>query len=169
MYYEIIQQFSRTLKNLDTLLGKAVQHAETKKFDVNNFMTARLAPDMFPFPRQVQIACDVAKAAAASLAGKEAPKFEDNEATVADLRERIGKTLSYLETFKAQDFATLTPKSVVKVAYPQGKAMYAPEALLARAIPNLFFHTSMAYALLRQGGADVGKGDFLGQLHLFDA
>lgn len=169
MYHAFVMQFAKTLKNLDAICDKATRHAEAKKFDVNNFLNLRLTPDMFTFTRQIQIACDVAKAAAAGLAGKDAPRFEDNETTMNDLRERIRKTHAYLESFRPEDFAKTNSKSTIKVAYPAGKAMLADDALVTRAVPNFFFHVSMAYALLRAGGVDVGKVDYLGDLKMFDA
>jgi hypothetical protein len=169
MYFEMIQQFGRTLKALDAILDKAERYAETKKFDSANFCAMRLAPDMLPFPKQIQIATDVAKGAAATLAGKEAPKYEDNEKTIPELRERIRKTHAYLETFRPDDFKHLTPKTVLKIAFPQGKAMHAPDLLVSRSVPNFFFHVTTTYALLRHAGVDIGKGDFLGQLNLLDA
>jgi uncharacterized protein len=170
MYFAIIQQFQRTLRALDAILGKAVAHAEAKKFSPDNFCTARLAPDMLPFTRQIQIACDSAKRAASGLAGKEAPVHEDTEQTIAQLRERIQKCLAYLATFRAEDFARVTAKTEIKMPNPPGKAMHADDALLSRSIPNFFFHVMVAYGLLRAGGVDVGKMDFLGELPpMFDA
>ena len=168
MYYLAIRQFARTLKNLDAILEKAQKHAETKKFDVNNFCTARLAPDMLPFVAQIRIACDQAKNAAANLSGKEAPKHEDNETTVEQLRGRIAKCLAYLNTFTAQDFEKTRPDTVCKLAYPAGKALQADEYLLARQIPNFYFHVTTAYDILRAGGVEIGKGDYLGTLNLID-
>ena len=168
MYHLAIRQFARTLKNLDAIIGKAVAYAETRKFDVNNFVGERLFPDMLPFAAQVRIATDMAKAAAANLSGKEAPKFEDNEKTVEELRARIRKCISYLEGFSAADFEKAGPKTVIKVPFPQGKALYADEYLLGRQIPNFFFHVATAYNLLRQGGVDIGKMDFIGSLDLLD-
>jgi hypothetical protein len=164
MYFAMTQQFQRTLRALDSILEKAILHAETKKFDPNNFCTARLAPDMLPFTRQIQIACDTAKRAAAGLVGKETPAHEDTEQTMAELRERIQKCLAYLATFKAQDFAPVTAKTEVKIANPPGKALHAEDALFARSTPNFFFHVAIAYALLRAGGVDIGKRDFLGDM-----
>ncbi len=164
MYFAVIQQFQRTLQALDAILGKAVKHAEAKQFNPDNFCTARVAPDMLPFTRQIQIACDSAKRAAASLLGKEPPAHEDTEQTMVQLRERIQKCLAYLATFQARDFAAVTPKTVVQLQNPPGKAMLADDALLARSIPNFFFHVTTAYALLRAGGVDIGKRDFLGDL-----
>jgi len=169
MYHLAIRQFAHTLKSLDTILGKAVSHAEAKKFDVNNYCSARLAPDMLPFPVQIRIATDQAKSAAANLSGKEAPKFEDNETTVEELRARIRRCVSFLDSFTEKDFEKVTGKTVIKLAYPPGKAMLANEYLFGRQIPNFFFHVSTAYNLLRQGGVEIGKMDFLGNLPMQDA
>jgi uncharacterized protein len=169
MYHLAIRQFAHTLKNLDAILGKAVSHAEAKKFDVNNFCSARVAPDMLPFPVQIRIATDQAKSAAASLSGKEAPKFEDNETTIEELRGRIRRCVSFLDSFTEKDFEKTNAKTVIKLAYPPGKAMLANEYLFGRQIPNFFFHVSTAYNLLRQGGVEIGKMDYLGALPLQDA
>jgi uncharacterized protein len=164
MYFAVIQQYQRTLRALDAILSKAVLYAEAKKFSADNFCTARLAPDMLPFARQVQIACDSAKRSAAGLTGKEGPVHEDTEQTMAELRQRIQKCLAYLGSFKAEDFAKVTAKTPVKLANPPGKAMHAEDALYSRSVPNFYFHVTVAYALLRAGGVDVGKQDFLGEL-----
>ena len=169
MYHLAIRQFAHTLKNLDTILGKAVSHAEAKKFDVNNFCAARVAPDMLPFPVQIRIATDQAKAAASNLSGKEAPKFEDNETTIEELRGRLRRCVSYLDSFSEKDFEKVNAKTVIKLAYPPGKAMLANEYLFGRQIPNFFFHVSTAYNLLRQGGVEIGKMDYLGALPMQDA
>ncbi len=170
MYFAVIQQFQRTLRALDAILGKAVAHAEAKKFNPDNFCTARLAPDMLPFTRQVQIACDTAKRAAAGLVGRQAPTHEDTEQTMGELRQRIQKCLAYLGTFRAEDFAGVSQKTEIKLPTPPGKAMYAEDALLARSLPNFFFHVTVTYSLLRAGGVDIGKSDFLGDVPpMFDA
>ena len=169
MYHLVIRQFAHTLKNLDAIIGKAVSHAEAKKFDVNNFCTSRVAPDMLPFSVQIRIATDQAKAAAANLSGKEALKLEDNETTIEELRGRIRRCVSYLDSFSEKDFEKVTAKTVIQLAYPPGKAMLANEYLFGRQIPNFFFHVSTAYNLLRQGGVEIGKMDFLGNLPMQDA
>jgi hypothetical protein len=169
MYYQAIRQFAHTLKNLDAILGKAVAHAEAKKFDVNNFCSARVFPDMLPFPVQIRIATDQAKSAASNLSGKEAPKFEDNETTIEELRGRIRRCISFLDSFTQKDFEKTNEKTVVKLAYPPGKAMLANEYLFGRQIPNFFFHVATAYNLLRAGGVEIGKMDFLGSLPMQDA
>jgi hypothetical protein len=166
--YPVIKQFARTLRNLDAVIEKATKYAEARKFDVNNFISARLFPDMLPFVAQVRIACDHAKSVAAVLSGKEAPKHEDNETTVADLRGRIAKCLAYLETFTEADFAAMKPDTIIKLPNRPNKAMPAAEYLYARQIPNFFFHATTAYDLLRHGGVDVGKSDYLGRLDIRD-
>jgi hypothetical protein len=171
MYSLAIRQFMRTLKNLDAILGKAEVHAEARKFDVNNFCSARLFPDMLPFVAQIRIACDTAKATAANLAGKDAPKHEDTETTVAELRARIGKCLAYLESFGAKDFEHTTPETLVRLPGRNApdRTMRANEYLLGRQIPNFYFHVTTAYDLLRHGGVEVGKSDYLGSLEVIDA
>lgn len=169
MYYLAVRQFARTLKNLDAVLEKAQGYAKARNFDPNNFLTERLHPDMLPFAAQVRIACDHAKTAAASLSGKEAPKHEDNEKTFEELRGRIAKCVAYLDTFTAQDFEKTTPQLVVKLVRQPGKGLHADEFLFGRQIPNFFFHVTTAYALLRRGGVEIGKSDFLGALNVVDA
>jgi hypothetical protein len=164
MYYLVIRQFARSLRNLDAVLEKTIKHAEARKFDVNNFIQARLFPDMLPFVAQVRIACDVAKTSAALLSGKEPPKHEDNETTVSDLRGRIAKCLAYLDSFTAADFEKTSAQTLVKLPNRPGKALYAEEYLLARQFPNFYFHVTTAYDLLRHGGVELGKGDYLGHL-----
>jgi hypothetical protein len=167
MYNLAIRHFARTLKNLDAVLGKAQHYAETRKFDVNNFCSARLFPDMLPFTVQIRIACDQAKNAAANLAGKEAPRHEDNETTFVELRARIGKCLGYLETLSPRDFERTTADMPVKLQ--NGKIMRAEDYLFSRQIPNFYFHVTTAYNILRQGGVEIGKNDYLGALETRDA
>jgi hypothetical protein len=167
-YYLAIRQMARTLKNLDAILDKATKQAEARKFDVNNFCASRLFPDMLPFIAQVRIACDHAKSTAANLAGKEPPRHEDNETTVADLRGRIAKCLAYLDTLTASDFEKTKPETLIRLPNRPGKAIPAEEYLLARQLPNFFFHATTAYDLLRHGGIEIGKSDFLGPLGFID-
>jgi uncharacterized protein len=164
MYYLAIRQFGRTLRNLDAILGKAQAYAQARKFNVDNFCAARLHPDMLPFVSQIRIACDHAKSAAAFLSGKEAPKHEDNETTFEELRGRIAKCLAYLDTFTAEDFARTSAQTLIKLPRYPGTALGADEYLFGRQIPNFFFHVTTAYALLRAGGVEIGKTDFIGAL-----
>jgi hypothetical protein len=169
MYYLAVRQFTKTLKNLETILDKTAKHAQAKNFNPDNFVDLRLFPDMLPFAAQIRIACDNAKATAANLSGKEAPKHEDNEKTFEELRARVAKVLAYLETFTEADFAKTDAKTVIKLPIPKGKALHAEEYLFGRQIPNFYFHVTTAYNLLRKGGVDIGKMDYLGGLNLFDA
>ena len=166
--YLIVKQFARTLRNLDAVLEKATKYAETRKFDVNNFLTARLFPDMLPFVNQIRIACDHAKSVAANMSGKEAPKHEDTETTMAELRARIAKCLAYLDTFTAADFERVKPDTMIRLPNRPGKAIAAQEYLYARQLPNFFFHVTTAYDLLRHGGVEIGKNDLLGTLGFVD-
>jgi hypothetical protein len=168
MYHKAIQQFARTLRNLDAVLGKAEAHAQARKFDVNNFLTARLAPDMLPFVAQIRIACDHAKSAAQALSGKELPRHEDNEASFGDLHARIAKCLAVLDGLKPEDFEATKPDAMVKMPNRPGKGMRADEYLWRRQIPNFYFHVTTAYALLRAGGVEIGKADYLGPLDVVD-
>jgi hypothetical protein len=169
MYYLAIRQFARSLKNLDGFLEKAQAHAKARNFDVNNFMAMRLAPDMLPFAAQVRIACDNAKAAAANLSGKDNPKHEDSETSVEELRGRIAKCIAFLDGFRAEDFAKTTPETICKLTHPKGKGLKADEYLFGRQFPNFYFHVATAYGLLRHGGVELGKTDYLGALNLVDA
>jgi uncharacterized protein len=168
-YHLAVRQLERSLKNLDAILDKAIQHAEIRKFDPNNFCTMRLAPDMLPFLTQIRIACDSAKSTAANLAGKEAPRHEDNETTMGELRARIAKVLEYLATFTPADFERTTPQTRIKIPNPPGKALGADEYLFGRQLPNFYFHVATAYNLLRHGGVELGKRDYLGPLGFVDA
>lgn len=164
MYYLAVQQFVKTLKNLDAILGKAQAYAEQRKFDVDNFCSARLAPDMLPFTRQIQIACDMAKLGAANLAGKTAPRFEDDEKTFAELRERIKKTLAFLESLRPEDFQKTNANTKVLAVQRTNQWMLADEYLFTRQIPNFFFHVTTAYNILRHNGVEIGKADYLGRV-----
>ena len=116
----------------------------------------------------MQITLEVPEDIAANLAGKEAPKHEENETTMEDLRGRIAKCIGFLDTLKEGDFAQTKPDTVIKLAFPKGKAALAQEYLIGRQLPNFFFHVTTAYALLRAGGVELGKGDFIGQINLLD-
>jgi hypothetical protein len=124
---------------------------------------------MLPFVAQIRIACDTAKAAAANLSGKQAPRHEDTETTFEELRGRIARCLEYLETFTPADFERTNAQTMVKLPNKPGKALPADEYLFARQIPNFYFHMVTAYDLLRHGGVEIGKGDYLGVLGFVDA
>jgi uncharacterized protein len=168
MYYEVISQCTRSLKNLETCLDKAEQHAAVKKFDVDVLMTSRLAPDMQNFIYQVQSACDHVKAAAAWLSGQTPPKHEDNEKRIDELRARIRKTVAFVESVKEVQYAGASERKV-KFSWAPGKAIGGKDYLLQMTIPNVYFHVAIAYAILRHNGVDIGKMDFLGPINWIDA
>lgn len=164
MLYEItIPQFAKMLMNLNMILDKAAKHAETKKFEVEVLLNSRLAPDQFNLIRQVQIACDTAKLAASRLTGKDAPVHEDNEKTLSDLRARIQQTVSYLNNFTANDFKGADEKRISQPRW-EGKYLLGFEFATQHALPNLYFHISTAYSILRHNGVDIGKKDYLGEM-----
>ncbi|HWA78033.1 MAG TPA: DUF1993 domain-containing protein [Polyangiaceae bacterium] len=169
MYYQIIRQFAFTLKNLDAILTKAERYADARGFDVNNLLSSRLAPDMLPFVAQVRIACDNAKFAAANLAKREAPKHEDNEKSFEELHARIAKVLAFLDGFSEADFAQTKPDTKIPLAYPPGKFMHAIDYATGRQIPNFYFHVVTAYDILRQGGVELSKVDYLGAIPMLDS
>jgi uncharacterized protein len=164
MLFEItVPQFIRTLNNLLTFIEKAEGHAKAKNFDTQILMSSRLAPDMFPFIKQVQIACDTAKLCASRLSGKEAPVNDDSEKTVDEIKERIRQTVKYLETFSAEDFGGAEMKTISQPRW-EGKYLTGKEYVIHHAIPNIYFHVTTAYAILRHNGVDIGKKDYLGEL-----
>lgn len=162
MHSASVPVFVRMLDNLLAWLDKAEAHAAARKFDVNVLLTARLAPDMLPFVKQIQIASDAAKFGAARLAGVEPPKFEDNEATLAELRERVKKTIDYVKSVPAARIDGSEDKDIT-VPRRDGPMILKGEPYLKHyVLPNFFFHVTTAYALLRHNGVDLGKADYLG-------
>ena len=157
MYYQVISQCTQSLKNLETCLDKAEQHAAAKKFDVGVLMTSRLAPDMQHFIYQVQSACDYVKDAAAWLSGQ-----------IDELRSRIRKTVAFADSVMEAQYAGASERKI-KLSWAPGKVIGGEDYLLQMTIPNTFFHIAMAYAILRHNGVDVGKTDFLGPINLVDA
>jgi hypothetical protein len=163
MYFDTLGQMKKQLGQMDKWLAIATTYAETKKFDPNVLVTARLAPDQFAFARQVQAACDTAKLAASRLTGKDAPAQPDTEATLPELSARIKATLAYLEGFTAKDFDGADQRTVTQPRW-EGKIMTAHDYFLEHALPNFYFHLMTAYSLLRHNGVPVGKRDYLGAL-----
>lgn len=165
MYSASVPVFTRLLGNALAWLDKAEAHAKARNFDANNYLGLRLAPDMLPLSRQVQIASDSAKSALARLAGQEVPKWEDQEATLDDLRTRIRKTMDYVASFTPAQMDG-TDKKAISVPRRVGDPLqFEGEAFLKHyAMANFYFHMTTLYALLRQAGVDLGKWDYLGKL-----
>lgn len=154
--------FKSMLGNLSHLLDKGQAHAEARKFDAAALLQYRLAPDMLPFTRQVLIACDAAKNGVARLSGVEAPKFEDNEASFAELKVRIQKTLDYIATVPAERLDGTEEKEITFPVGREATRTMKGEAYLKHwMLPNFFFHVTMAYAILRHNGVELGKADYL--------
>jgi hypothetical protein len=168
MYYHAISQLVRNLKSLEAWLDKAEQHAATKKFDVGVLMIDRLAPDMKSFIYQVQSACDYVKGAAAWLSGQTPPKHDDNEQTIDEVRTRIRKTAAFAESISESQYVDAGERKVHMSWAPPGKVLVGEDYLLQMTIPNVYFHLSMAYAILRHNGVDIGKMDFIGAANWVD-
>lgn len=164
MLFEVtVPVFKKALTNLNMILDKAAGNADSRKFEVDVLLNARLAPDQFNFIRQVQIACDTAKLCASRLSGKDAPVNDDKEKTLSELKTRIESTIAYLNTFSAQDFNGAEAKHITQPRW-EGKYLTGTEYALQHALPNIYFHITTAYSILRNNGVDVGKKDFLGEM-----
>ena len=154
--------FVRMLNNLLAWFDKAQAHAEARKFDANNYLGLRLAPDMLPLSKQIQIASDAAKGAMARLSGSEIPKWEDNEASIADLRARVKKTIDYVKSFSPAQIDGSEGREITIPMRSGEPLKFDGETFLKHfALPNFYFHVTTTYALLRQAGVEIGKGDYL--------
>ena len=164
MYQASVPVFINKLENLSAILDKGAADAETRKIDPSVFVNARIAPTMFSLSRQVQIACDTAKAGAARLAGIEPPAFEHSETTFPQLKERIANTIKFLQSI---DAAKIDGSEDRKITYTQREKesnFIGQPYLLNYVLPNLYFHITTTYLILRNNGVEVGKRDFLGNL-----
>jgi hypothetical protein len=164
MHSASVPIFVRMLGNMNTWLEKAEAHAKEKKFESSVYLSARLAPDMLPFTAQIQIACDAAKFCMSRISGVDAPKFEDNEATLADLRERVRKTIDYVSSVPADAIDGTDAKDITVPRRAGSMTMKGETYLKQFVLPNFFFHVTTVYALLRHNGVDLGKSDYLGAL-----
>jgi uncharacterized protein len=163
MYSASVPVFQRMLGNLSHFLDKAQAYADSKKFDTAVLVNSRLAPDMLNFATQIRIACDASKLAISRIAGIEAPKFEDKESTFDELKARIQKTLDYLATVKPEQLNGTEAKDITFPVGREGqtRTLSGEDYLKHWATPNMYFHVTTAYALLRHNGVDLGKTDFL--------
>ena len=164
MYSTAVSPMIRSLTNLRNILEKAVAYADAKKIDPAVLVNARLYPDMYPLTRQVQIATDVAKGAVSRLAGQEPPKFEDNESTFPELLARIDKTLILLESFTPDQIDGTEDKTILLPRHDRTSTFTGLGYLTDFALPNVYFHVTTAYAILRHNGVEIGKKDFLGDI-----
>ena len=162
MYQASIPQFSKMLTNLSYILKKGEEFASAKSLDSKALVEGRLAPDMFPLTKQVQIACDQVKNGMARIAGVEPPKFEDDEASFADLQERIAKTITFTNNLRPEQINGTEAKEI-KFSIKEWKFEFVGEQyLLTWIIPNFYFHVTTAYDILRHQGVEIGKTDYLG-------
>jgi len=163
MHSASVPVFVRILTNMLAWLDKAEAHARARKFEPANFLGLRLTPDMFPFTRQIQIASDAVKNCVARLAGIEPPRWPDEEASFDDLRARIRKTIDYAQSVPAAKIDGSEEREILLPRPGGGTARFTGEVFLKHfSLPNFFFHATMTYALLRQGGVELGKMDYLG-------
>jgi hypothetical protein len=164
MYSASAPVFTRVLGSMLAWLDRAEAHAQARSFDPTNYLGLRLAPDMLPFSRQIQIASDGAKGCMSRLAGTEIPKWEDNESTLDELRARIRRTLDHVQSFSP---AQLEGSDSREIAIPMRSGdtlRFDGESFLKYfALPNFYFHATTTYALLRHAGVELGKADFLGR------
>ena len=162
MYQASVPRFANVLGNLSNILDKAQAHVDAKKLDANALLNFRLYPDMFPLSRQVQIACDTANGLVARLAGVEIPVHENNEASFADLKGRIAKTIAFMQSIPAEKIDGTEDKDIVTKRGDKETHYKGMQFLLGHAVPNVYFHVTTAYNILRHNGVEIGKRDFLG-------
>ncbi len=163
LYDSSVPVFRQMLGSLADLLDKGEAYAKARNFDSANILGSRLAPDMLNLIKQVQIACDSAKGAVARLAGIEAPKHEDNEVSMPELKARIAATLEFINSVGREKIDGQENREIKIVMRDRTLQMPGHKFLMHRAFPNFFFHVTTAYNLLRHNGVDIGKKDFLGK------
>jgi hypothetical protein len=162
MYQASVPAFVQTLRALDTILSKATAYAEAGSFSGAVLLNARLYPDMLAFTQQVQIATDLAKGAAARLAGVSVPSYEDTELTFPELKERVTKTITFLSTVKPEQTDGSEQRDISLTIRGHEVSFKGQEYLLHLALPNFYFHATTAFVILRHNGLQIGKRDFLG-------
>ncbi|HQC29417.1 MAG TPA: DUF1993 domain-containing protein [Methylotenera sp.] len=162
MYQHTIPPLKRALRNLAAILKKGAAYAEAKNIEPDVLLNARLFPDMYPLVRQVQIATDMSKGAAARLANVEIPKFEDNETTFDELQTRIANTIAFIDSIQPAQLEGSETREVVISVRKVNLTFTGLDYLLKWVNPNVYFHVTTAYNILRHNGVDLGKSDFLG-------
>ena len=162
MYQASVPVFLQGLKNLAAILDKAAVQAVERKIDPGVLLNDRLAPDMFPLVRQVQIASDHAKGASARLAGIDVPKFEDVEKSFDDLQQRLARVIEFVKSISPDQIDGSEERDITLPIGGQSRAFKGQTYLLHFALPNFYFHLTTAYAILRHNGVVIGKRDFIG-------
>ena len=164
MYQASIPAFVQMLNNIAAILDKAEAHAGNRKIDPEVLLNYRLAPDMLPFVRQIQIAADLAKGAVARLAGVEVPKHDDTEKTFADLKARLAKTVAFVQSFKPSEIDDSEDRDIKLTLGEHTMSFKGQPYLVHFVLPNFYFHCTTAYDILRHGGVELGKRDFIGAI-----
>jgi hypothetical protein len=164
MFDSSVPIFVKTLSSLKAILEKGAAHAKAKKIEDMVLLSARLYPDMFPLASQVHIATDQARAGAARLAGGEPPSYEDDEKTFAELIARVDRTIEFLKTLKPDQFEGAETRSITRPLRGEPHTFTGTNYLQQLVVPNLYFHTTTAYGILRHNGVELGKADFLGAI-----
>ncbi len=164
MYNASIPPMIKSLSNLEAILDKAIAHVAARKIEDSAFVEARLFPDMFTFARQIRIATDMSKGAGARLAGIDIPKFEDNEKTLPELKARVRKAIDFLKTLTAAQIDGSEDKAITITAGANTFNFKGLDYLNSWVLPNFYFHVATSYNLLRHGGVEIGKMDFLGKV-----
>ena len=162
MYLASVPRLVNALNTLSHVLGKAQAHIEAKKLDPKTLLEFRLYPDMLSMTRQVQIASDTAKGLVARLAGLDNPVHEDNEQSIAELQARLAKTVTFMQSVSAAQIDGTEDKAIVIKRGDKETHYKGMQFLLGHALPNVYFHSSMTYAILRHNGVEIGKRDYLG-------
>jgi uncharacterized protein len=162
MFQASVPRLINALNNLSHILDKAQAHIDAKKIDANALIQFRLYPYMLNFTRQIQIASDTAGGVVARLAGVEIPAYEDNEQSIADLKARIAKTIAFIQGFKPEQIDGTEDKDIITKRGEKETHYKGMQFLLGHAIPNVYFHSTTAYAILRHNGVEIGKRDYLG-------
>lgn len=162
MYQASVPRLANMLENLAGILDKAQAHVDAHRMDVATLMQSRLAPDMYPFSKQVQIACDKARSVVARLARMEVPHYEDDERTLAELKVRIARTVAFIRSVPPQRIDGTEDDDIVLPVTGKETRYKGMQLLLGHSMPNVYFHATTAYNILRQQGVAIGKRDFLG-------
>lgn len=164
MYQASVPVFTQMLQNLADILKKAVLYTETRKIDPSVLVNARLFPDMLPFRKQIQIASDHAKGCVARLAGMDPPVYEDNETTFPELIGRLVKTVEFLKTIKEEQLEGSEERTISYLHHGKMETYQGLSYLMHHCLPNVFFHVTTAYGILRHNGLEIGKADFIGKV-----
>ena len=167
MYDIVVPEFTKLLEAAKGYFAKAAQHAEAKKYDVNNLITARLAPDQYTFAKQVHVTCFLAEECIGRLAGKTPPKHPEESTNFPELTARIDSTIAYLKSFQKSDFQGWEERPI-DIFFAPTKYLPGSQYLTQLGLPNFYFHLMTVYSLLRHNGVDVGKMDYLGPIAFLD-